>query len=157
METKYLLLKMLHVFGAMLFVGNVIVTASWKIMADKTRDWKVVAFGQRVVNVTDFLFSSLGVFILLTTGLFMATSFTEDIWAVTWLAWGLKLLLSSIILWIFVLLPVQAKQALMARDFSESIAIPKTYWRLGRIWITFGILAIILPLTNLYFMVFKPS
>jgi uncharacterized membrane protein len=152
-------LKMLHVFGAMLFVGNVIVTASWKVMADRSRDKKIIAFGQRLVNFTDFLFSAAGVFILLTTGLFMAQPYTKDqgLWTVPWLAWGLGLLLASVFLWMLVLLPVQTLQASIVRHFSETEEIPKKYWILGRIWIFFGLIAVALPLMNLYFMIFRPT
>ncbi|MEN8128993.1 MAG: DUF2269 family protein, partial [Pseudomonadota bacterium] len=50
MEVNYLLLKLLHILGGIIFVGNIIVTAFWKIMADRTRDAGIAAFGQRVVN-----------------------------------------------------------------------------------------------------------
>jgi hypothetical protein len=43
----------------------------------------------------------------------------------------------------------------MARTFAPGGQIPEGYWRLGRraIW---GTIATLLPLANLYFMVFKP-
>jgi uncharacterized membrane protein len=41
----YQLSKMLHIFGAIIFAGNIVVTALWKAMADLTRDPKIVAFG----------------------------------------------------------------------------------------------------------------
>ncbi len=155
MEVNYLLLKFLHILGGIVFVGNIIVTAFWKIMADRTRDAGIVAFGQRVVNLTDFLFTSLGAFTLIITGLMMVHSFSEDLWSVPWVAWGMGLFLASGLLWAVVLFPVQVKQAWLARSFAESGEIPDQYWRLGRIWIVFGVLATLLPLINVYFMVFK--
>jgi hypothetical protein len=38
----------------------------------------------------------------------------------------------------------------------ESV-IPERYWRLSMLWSVFGAMATILPLANLYFMVFKPD
>ena len=40
----YLFLKGIHILGVILLLGNIIVTAWWKIMADRTRDPRVIAF-----------------------------------------------------------------------------------------------------------------
>ena len=157
METNYLLLKFLHILGGIIFVGNIIVTAFWKFMADRTREPSIAAFGQRMVNMTDFVFTSLGAFTIIITGFMMARNFSENIWEVTWIAWSLGLFLASGFLWAVVLFPVQVKQAWMAREFSSEEEIPSNYWRLGRIWIAFGTLAVLLPLINVYIMVVKPS
>ena len=126
-------------------------------MADRTREPSIAAFGQRMVNMTDFVFTSLGAFTIIVTGLLMAKNFSESIWEVTWLAWSLGLFLASGFLWAVVLFPVQVKQAWLARAFSDEEEIPSIYWRLGRIWIAFGTLAVLLPLINVYIMVVKPS
>jgi uncharacterized membrane protein len=157
MEVNYLLLKMLHILGGIIFVGNIIVTAFWKIMADRTREPAIAAFGQRLVNSTDFAFTSLGAFILLITGLMMTYSISEDLWSIAWVAWGLGLFLASGAVWALVLFPVQVKQSWLARSFAEDGEIPDRYWRLGRIWLGFAVLATLLPLLNLYFMVYKPG
>ena len=56
-----------------------------------------------------------------------------------------------------VLLPIQIKQSRMAKDFSIRGEIPEKYWLLSKYWAVFGVIATILPLANLYFMVFKPA
>jgi uncharacterized membrane protein len=153
----YLLLKFLHILGGIVFVGNIIVTAFWKVMADRTREPTIAAFAQRLVNLTDFVFTSFGAFILLITGLMMAHSINEEITSVPWIAWGLGLFLVSGLIWGLILFPVQVRQAWLARNFSADNPIPDKYWRLGRIWILFGALAVIFPLVNVYLMVFKIS
>jgi len=45
----------------------------------------------------------------------------------------------------------------MARLFTDGGTMPDSYWRVARVWIVFGIVATILPLTNLYWTVFKPA
>ena len=45
----------------------------------------------------------------------------------------------------------------MARGFAETGSIPERYWRLGKIWAVFGTLATVLPIINLYSMVFEPA
>jgi hypothetical protein len=40
--------------------------------------------------------------------------------------------------------------------FAAGGPIPESYWRLGRRWAIWGAIATLVPLCNLYFMVFKP-
>ena len=37
MDNLYLWLKVVHIFGVVLFLGNIIVTGWWKNMADRTK------------------------------------------------------------------------------------------------------------------------
>ena len=157
MEIPYRVLKLLHVLGAILFVGNIVVTALWKTMADRTRRPEVIAFAQRLVTTTDFVFTGFGAGLVLGTGLMMARVFGERFWTLPWIAWGMGLFIASGMLWITVLVPIQIKQAHLAAQFAGGTPIPDAYWRLGRLWMTFGSVATVLPVLNLYFMVFRPE
>lgn len=156
MDNSYLLLKMLHIFGIVIFVGNIIVTAFWKIMADRTREPRIVAFGQKMVNWTDFAFTSAGAFIILVTGLMMGSDISLHILEVKWLAWGVGLFLASGLVWGAILFPLQVKQAWLSKRFNYSKEIPDEYWRLGKLWIRIAAVAVALALGNLFFMVVKP-
>jgi uncharacterized membrane protein len=57
--------KVVHLFGVVLFLGNIIVTAVWKVMADRTGDPRVIAYAQRLVTLTDWMFTAGGVVLLL--------------------------------------------------------------------------------------------
>jgi uncharacterized membrane protein len=63
---------------------------------------------------------------------------------------------ASGVIWVIILIPTQILQARQARAFAESGAIPESYWRHGRRWVIWGTIATVIPLANLYFMVFKP-
>ena len=156
METSYLLWKMLHIFGVMLFVGNIIVTAFWKLMADRSRDPHIVAFGQRLVNWTDLAFTCVGAAIILVSGLMMSGPYSNDFWAIPWLVWGVGMFLASGLVWVVALFPLQIKQGWLVEEFAQNGEIPDRYWRLGRLWIRFAFVAVALALGNLYFMVVKP-
>lgn len=161
MESNYELLKMLHIFGAVLFVGNIIVTAFWKAMADRTGDARIAAFGQQMVNGTDVAFTGLGAFIILVTGLFMSQQttgplFDPKFFQVTWLAWGVGLFLASGLVWMLFLFPLQVRLIWLARRFVGSGEVPDDYRRLGRWWLRAALVAIALALGNLYFMIAKP-
>ena len=156
MVNTYLLLKSLYILGAVIFLGNIIVTGWWKVMADRTRNPAVIAFAQRQVTLTDYIFTGGGVVLILATGLGNAILHNMDFLNIKWLSWGFWLFNISGIIWITVLIPVQIKQAKMARQFANGGDIPERYWTLGRLWIIYGTLATVIPLANLYWMVFKP-
>ena len=154
--SDHLFLKSLHLLGAVIFLGNIIVTAVWKVLADRTQNPAIVANAQRLVTVTDFVFTAPGAALILVTGLLMAPAF-GGLHEILWLSWGVGLFIASGVIWAVVLIPVQVMQARMARHFAAGEDIPARYWKLSRIWIGFGLVATILPLANLYFMVFKPG
>jgi uncharacterized membrane protein len=60
------------------------------------------------------------------------------------------------VIWIAILIPTQVVQARQARAFAAGGPIPETYWRHSRRWAIWGTIATLLPLANLYVMVFKP-
>ncbi|MEA3411287.1 MAG: DUF2269 family protein [Pseudomonadota bacterium] len=155
MDENFLLLKVAHIFGAMIFLGNIMVSAVWKLMADRSGQPAVVAFGQRLISVTDYFFTVVGAAILVVTGHFMAARFGA-VADITWIRWGWYLLIGSAAIWVFILIPLQIMQSQLAETFSDGGAIPNRYWTLGRIWAVFGIIATLLPMANLYIMVAKP-
>ena len=155
----YNTLKILHLFGVVVFIGNIIVTGWWKVMADRTGDYRIIAFAQRQVTLTDWLFTFGGVVVVGTAGFGMVYHLNADIFAEIqsqrWLWWGLYLFAASGVIWVAVLIPMQIAQARMARQFAQTGEIPARYWTYGRVWLWFGILATLIPLANLYWMVVK--
>jgi len=61
------------------------------------------------------------------------------------------------VIWALVLIPIQVAQSRLARQFRTGAPIPDRYWRLSRLWATFGAVATLLPLANLYLMIVKPG
>lgn len=156
MDKPYLLLKSLHIFGAVIFLGNIIVTGWWKVMADRTRDPNIIAFAQRQVTLTDYVFTAGGAVLVLGTGLGNAVIHGMDYLTIHWMAWGYWLFIISGGIWAAILIPIQVIQARTARQFQKTGIIPENYWVLERIWMVFGTLATVIPLANIYWMVFKP-
>ena len=150
----YLVLKTVHLIGAILFTGNIVVTGWWKVMADRTRDPRVLAFAQRQVTLTDWLFT-LGGIVLLVAGGAGAAALGGFTATTPWVAWGSALFIASGVIWIGVLVPVQARLGRMAKGFAAGGTIPADYWRLERRWGVFGLIATLLPLAAVVVMVFK--
>ena len=156
MENSYLVWKGLHLLGVILLLGNIVVTAWWKTMADRTGDPRIIAFAQRQVTLTDFVFTAPGALLAIVAGDAMAYGYMANTWSILWLNWGRGLFIAAGVIWLSVLIPIQIRQARMARTFAEADAIPEAYWRLSSRWKYFGALAVVLPSLNIYWMVFKP-
>lgn len=146
--------KFIHMLGICLFVGNNLVTPFWKMLADRTRDGRVVAFAQRLIALTDWIFTLGGVVLLATAGYVLAARM-PGVWGQDWLFWGHALFVASGIIWGGVLLPLQWKMGALARGFADGSPIPEAYWRLNRIWSVVGVVASLLPLFTLWLMVVK--
>jgi uncharacterized membrane protein len=147
----------LHILGVVLFLGNIIVTAVWKMLADRTQSPPVVAYAQRLVTTTDIAFTATGAALIVVSGQVMAEDFGGVFSGPMWLTIGWSLFIASGVIWVAVLIPVEVMQARLARAFRDSPTIPDRYWRLSRMWAVFGVIATLLPVANLYFMVFKPD
>lgn len=156
MPHHYLFFKMIHILGVIVFLGNIIVTGFWKIFADVSNNWRVIAFSQRLVTYTDIVFTTIGVLIIAVTGILMAR-FYGNFLQVKWIAWGLSLFVASGIIWIAILIPIQIRLHLLVKQLNDNISIPKQYWIYEKIWLGFGLIATLLPLINLYWMVYKPN
>lgn len=156
LSQHYLLLKTLHIFGVIIFLGNIVVTAFWKIFADISHDWRIIAFSQRLVTYTDISFTFLGILIIASTGILLSNSYGAY-WHVHWIFWGLMLFIASGLIWMTLLIPLQIKLHRIAKQFNDSKTIPREYWIYEAMWAIFGTIATILPFVALYFMVFKPS
>ncbi|MBK8456698.1 MAG: DUF2269 domain-containing protein [Phyllobacteriaceae bacterium] len=153
---SYLLFKSLHLFGVVLLLGNIMVTAFWKLLADWTSEPKIVAFAQRMVNLTDIVFTLPGILLVLAGAYGMAWVGGFALWSDHWMIWGQSLFIASGLIWIAILAPTQLAQQKLSREFGAGSAIPDAYWRLNRRWIFWGVVATLLPLANLYIMVAKP-
>lgn len=156
MDNSYLWLKVIHIIGAVLFLGNIIITGWWKNMADRTKNPQVIAFAQRQVTVTDYLFTAGGSIILFIAG-FVNVMTTGLSFSAKWLSHGIALFGLSAIIWVIVLIPTQIKQANMAKIFNETGVIPEVYWKLCSRWNFWGAIAVLLPVATVYFMVFKQA
>jgi len=144
-------LKIVHLMCACLFLGNVIVSGVWAAMAERTRNHAVVQFSNRMVLITDLLFTLTGALGVVITGHLMAVRYGGDT-AHPWLTWSYALFGLSGLIWLLVLVPIQLKQRQMLRRTTQ---ITAEYLQLSRTWYIAGGLATVLPLPIVYLMVNK--
>jgi uncharacterized membrane protein len=151
----YDVMKMLHLLGVVLLLGNVTVTSIWKLYADATEDAQVVAFAQRLVTVTDWFFTFWGILLLVIGGYGAAWIAGMDVVRDGWILWSEILFLIAGLIWLLMLVPIQIKQARMARAFAASSPVPEAYRRLSRLWIAGGLAATVPLVGAMWIMVAK--
>ena len=145
-------LKLIHLVCACLFLGNVIVSGIWALLAERTRIHAIIQFSNRMVLITDVLFTLLGSLGVVWTGHGLAESY-GGAEGHPWIQWSYALLGMSGLIWLFVLVPIQLKQRALLQNTDTVCA---EYWRLSRIWQIAGAFATLFPLPIVYFMVTKP-
>jgi uncharacterized membrane protein len=149
------MIKTLHLLGVCLFLGNIIVSALWKVMADRSGSVPVARFAVRLVNLTDGVFTGVGVTLIAITGHLMAPA-----WGGldrTWIWTSYTLLATSGLLWLMVLVPIQLRQARLLRGLPETAQLPAAYHRLSLWWSVVGTIATLAPLPALWLMSAKPG
>jgi uncharacterized membrane protein len=87
--------KTLHILGVVIFLGNIIVTGIWKYRVDATRRPEVIAFAQRLVTLTDWVFTLGGVILILIGGFGMVGVAGLDIAQTPWIEHGLTFFVAS--------------------------------------------------------------
>ena len=148
--------KLLHVIGVIILIGNVTVTSFWKLFADRTGDPHIIAHAQRLVVLTDWVFTLGGVVLICVGGYGAVLSVGVNPFGASWLVWPQILFVVSGAIWVVVLIPVQARQARQVRRFTEGGGIPEAYRRDGRRWLVWGIIATVPLVAAVYVMMVKP-
>lgn len=146
-------LKIVHVLCACLFLGNVVVSGIWAAMAERTRNHAIIQFSNRLVLITDLLFTLTGAVGVVFTGHLMAARYGGDS-AHPWITWSYALFGLSGLIWMLVLVPIQLKQR---RLLQRTTQITSEYLQWSRIWQVSGAVATALPLPIIYFMVTKTT
>ena len=150
----YSTFKFLHVLGVVLLLGNVTVSAVWKVFANRTANPVIVEFSQRLVTYTDWTLTLGGVLLVAVGGYGMAWAAGMDL-LVGWLLWGQLLFLASGLVWLMRLVPIQIEQAAMARLLLDHSEVSAEYRALSRRWIAWGVVATAPLVVATYVMVTK--
>ncbi|MAW61784.1 MAG: hypothetical protein CMJ94_13260 [Planctomycetes bacterium] len=156
MAEFYFHFKFVHLLSAVVFLGNLIVSAMWKLQADRTGQPAVAAFAARLVARTDKIFTAPAAFLVLMTGGMLPTAGGYGFGGQGWIHAGATAFVVSGLIWLIVLIPIQRKQLAMAEAFGESSEIPADYQALTKRWAKWGGIATLLPIVALALMVYRP-
>ncbi len=147
--------KLMHIFGAVIFIGNIVVTAAWMLLAEHTKKPPVINFAAKAVTQADLLFTLPGVLLIFINGLVLAPAFGGgNILGASWVVAALILLLLSGIVWAGFLLRYQSQLVELSASGEQLLEGFNDVFRKWAIW---GIIATVLPIISLILMVFKPT
>lgn len=145
--------KSLHILGAVLFLGNIIITGVWMFLAEKSKNINIIQFGVKAVNWMDVFFTAPGAALILLSG-FIQAEHHGGVYTQSWILAGLMLFSLSGIIWLLALIPDQHR---LIKLSSESNKLPRKFYEVLHRWYFWGIIATILPLISLAIMVLKPK
>ena len=154
--TAYAVLKLVHVFAVILFLGNIITGVFWMRMADRTRDLAIICFAMRGINRSDKWFTIPGVIVITAGGIAAAIEGGLPLLRTGWIFWSLVMFSISGIIFSVKLAPLQREIARITAHSGEENEFNWTYYssRL-RQWEIWGLIAILTPLAALVMMVLK--
>jgi uncharacterized membrane protein len=121
------LVRMLHVAGAVLLLGNVTVTGFWAIFMYRQRSLVPFRPVARAILWTDLAFTAVGGIMLTVSGILLVRIRGYVIGDTPWLVHGIGALASSTVLWLAVLLPDQWRLERM--DPADDIALRRVFRR----------------------------
>ena len=150
----YLVVKTLHILSALLFLGAGLMTAYYKVRADRSGKLEVLTWYQREIVLADWIFTLPTVVIQPVTGI-MLMSVTGFPFDSTWFlaVSGLYVIVTAC--WIPVVF-IQVRLRDVTKPLRDGDALPPEYHRLFRRWVTLGFPAGISMAVIFALMVFKP-
>ena len=89
---SYLVWKLIHVLGVVVFVGNITTGILWKVQAERTRDPALIAHACAGLTRSDRVFTMPGVMLLIVAGTVAAISGNLPILGTGWILWSIVLL-----------------------------------------------------------------
>lgn len=152
----YLTLKLLHLFGVVLFLGNIITAVLWKSFADRSNDARVIAYALESLIAADRYFTVPGVGLILVTGISLVITSGYSFLGTTWIWQSLVLFAISGVVFMVFLAPLQRRMRDIAVQGARGSFDRVSYQRLSRQWAAWGSLATLAPLAALGLMVLKP-
>jgi len=150
------MIKVLHLLGVVLFLGNIIISAVWRLLAQRSDDKAIHQFSIKLIQRTDFIFTVPGIIFIGVTGHMLAAG-VGGIGAHGWIYHSYALLTVSALIWMIGLIPIQRKQMRLLNEAHSIKEAGVRYSTLNRWWSILIIIATVLPLIALYLMVIRPT
>jgi uncharacterized membrane protein len=146
---------LMHQLGAVLFVGNIVVSAAWMSLARRSGNGEALRLGVRGVILTDAVFTLPGALLLFLNGGVLATPYFQA--RAKWVFVSIALFVLTGIVWGAVLVPIQKKLSAAMQSVPPGGPVPAQCADLLAKWFRFGGIATLLPLVTLVLMVVKPA
>ncbi|MGO4541172.1 DUF2269 family protein [Paenibacillus sp. 2TAB19] len=146
----------LHVLGAVLFLGNIITTAFWKVSQDRYPAPESTHRMAVSVMKADYVFTIPGIALIVVFGILTAHAYGYSLAEWNWLTMSIGLFAISGILWGTVLLPCQLQMVKLSEQGLKTGQLPAQYSLVSKRWNVWGSVNTIIPIIVLFLMVVKP-
>lgn len=149
-------LRWSHVLGATVLLGTGAGIAFFMVMANRTRDAKLIAHVAGTVVIADFIFTASAVILQPVTGYLLLR---EIGWSLSegWIVISLLLYVLTGIFWLPVVFVQMRLRDLAAQAAASGLPLPQAYHRLFLAWMLSGIPAFIAVLVIVWLMLAKPE
>lgn len=154
--TLYLLLKYLHLLGAIVLIGTGAGIAFFMVMAHRTGSPATVASVARIVVTADFLFTATAVIAQPVTGVLLARQVGYDL-SEGWIVLSIILYVVIGVFWLPVVVIQMRMRDLASRAVEAGTPLPSRYHVLFWTWFVFGFPAFGAILGILWLMMARPE
>jgi uncharacterized membrane protein len=152
----YLVLKYLHVIGAVVILGTGAGIAYFMLMAHRSRDATFVARTASIVVRADLVFTATAVVAQPVTGYLLVRE-TGISLSEGWIVASLVLYAVAGLFWLPVVWMQVRMRTLAAEAAAAGAALPPAYHRLFRLWFAFGFPGFGSVMLIIWLMIAKPS
>jgi len=152
----YLILKYLHVLGAIVLLGTGIGIAFFMLMAHVSGDAAHIWRTARTVVLGDYLFTATAVVAQPVTGVLLARELGLPL-TQGWLLWSLALYAAAGAFWLPVVWMQRRMRDLAAAAVAQGAPLPADYFRLFRLWFLFGFPGFGSVAAIVWLMIAKPA
>ncbi|MEZ5995248.1 MAG: DUF2269 domain-containing protein [Hyphomonadaceae bacterium] len=156
MGDALVLLRWLHVIGAAVLLGTGAGIAFFMVMADRTKNARIIAHTAGVVVIADWLFTATAVIAQPITGLLLASALG---WPLDegWIVLSLALYALTGVFWLPVLWMQHQMRDLARAACEQNQPLPARYHQLYRAWFLCGFPAFFSVLAIVWLMLARPS
>lgn len=152
----YAPLRLLHILGAMLFLGGLVAVAYWKVSADRTNDPGYIARVHERIRRADKHVVGTGAFLTFAAGYAMVRFLGGRIAEHGFVLWGMIVMFTALGVWYF---PLRRMTQMLVRDaetaWLKKEALPREFAARSVAWLTLAFIAISLVVIVTGMMVFK--
>jgi uncharacterized membrane protein len=151
----YQILKSVHVFAVIIFMGNIITGLFWKMHADQTRDRGIIGHTMRGLIRADRWFTVPGVVVITAAGILAAVRAGLPLLGTGWIFWSIVAFSLSGAAFGWKVAPLQKR--LLRMTEGEGELDWALYRSLSLQWELWGLFATITPAIAVVLMTVKPA
>jgi uncharacterized membrane protein len=151
---SYALLKLLHVAGVIIFLGNIITGHFWMHMAMESKDFEIIRYSITGVMRSDKVFTVPAIFVIIVAGIIAALYGGIPILRTGWILWSIALFSLSGVIFSTRLTAVLRKMLEVTSHQNNELEW-NSMQHLYTQWNRWALVAIMMPVAALIMMVLK--